>query len=197
MRQNNQRSTLFKLPAFIVLAVIALTSAGYLLSATVSGQAQSDNKPAEAAVKTPFDEHAQQAGIKSCKDVFSTLGGVMAADSNYRTATFWNQREADSHATGSLAGLAFDHPTLKGKGAGVVYTAPVGNNCEGVSVRIVPVPGTCSAFTASLEGDVAQREDLNGVELLMLKSGAKVMTLPVSEAACVAVTTVFANGKLE
>lgn len=198
MRQIFTLSSRIKLAAFLTLSVLgAGSAAGYLLSTTSFAQAQASKKPAEQTPPTPFDDHIKQAGIKACKDVFSTLGTVMSAHSDYRTATFWNQKEADKHATGSLAGLNFNHPSLQGKGVGVVYAAPVGKSCEGISVRVVPVPGTCSDFTASLQNDVAQREDLNGVELLMLKSGAKVMTVPASDNTCLAVTTVFANGKLE
>jgi len=178
------------------MAVVLIATASTNSAAQAQAQAQAEKKPADQAQQTPFDDHARQAGIKACKDVFSTLGAVMAADSSYRTATFWNQKEADKHATASLAGLEFSHPDLKGKGAGVIYAAPVGKGCEGLSVRIVPVPGTCPDFVATLQDGVAQREDLSGVELLILKSGARVMALPAGST-CLAVTTVFANGKLE
>lgn len=191
MRQNARQLRLTKLSAFMAVALIATASTNS------AAHAQAEKKPANQAQQTPFDDHARQAGIKACKDVFPTLGAVMAADSAYRTATFWNQKEADKHATASLAGLGFSHPDLKGAGAGVIYAAPVGKGCEGLSVRIVPVPGTCPAFIATLQDDVAQREDLIGVELLILKSGVRVMALPASDSTCLAVTTVFANGKLE
>ncbi len=191
MRQNPGPSNPARLSAFLVVAMIAIATT---LSAA---QAQASKKPTGQTPQTPFEDHIKQAGIKTCKDVFPTLGTVMSADSDYRTATFWNQKEADKHAVGSLAGLNFNHPGLQGKGAGVVYAAPVGKSCEGLSVRIVPVSGKCPDFTATLQNDVAQREDLNGVDLLILKSGARVMALPASDSTCLAITTVFANGKLE
>lgn len=144
-----------------------------------------------------FVDHSKQAGVTTCRELFSSLGSLAVADSSYRMATFWNQKAGNKHAIGTLAGLRFETPALRGQGAGVVYGAPVNGSCEGVSVRIVPVPGKCSDFVASLSNNVVQREDLNGVPLVMFASGAKVMAIETGANICVAVTTVFGNGALE
>lgn len=188
-----------------LLTAGALTVAGYTFlplmmeKANASGDEQSLNADKAAAKDvSPFELHATQAGVTACKDVFTTLGSVMASDSEYRTASFWNQEAGDNHAIGSIAGLNFNSPDFRGKGAGVVYGAPVNGSCEGVSVRIVPVSTNCTDFVNSFEKETMQREDLNGVALMMFNSGAKVMALPVADTnSCVAITTIFGNGELE
>lgn len=190
-----------------LLVAGGLTTIGYMLlpSMTSDAAAAGEGKKAQGRKpdanakdpESPFDIHARQAAASTCHDVFTTLGSVMAAESAYRAATFWNQQAANKHAISSFAGLNFNTPDFRGAGAGIVYSAPVNGNCEGISVRIVPVPGKCSDFVGSLSSDVMQREDLNGVPLTMLKSGAKVMAIQAGADTCVAVTTLFANGALE
>ncbi|WP_439271281.1 hypothetical protein [Pseudochrobactrum sp. HB0163] len=207
---NNQQSRFHRLAfkvSVALLVVAGVAGAGYAFLPSMTGEAvaagegkkakASQSAPAEQRDDSPFAQHSKQAGAKACRDVFTVLGPIMASGSSYKTATFWNQKEGDKHAISTLAGLNFDTPDFKGNGAGLVYSAPVNGGCEGISVRVVPVQGTCPDFAASLADNVVETEDLYGVPLMMLKSGAKVMAMPAGDNMCVAITTMFANGALE
>lgn len=146
-----------------------------------------------AAAPTIFEEHARQAKIGACGNVFAALGRGVAADANFTVKTQWNNKAADAHAVESLVALSGDPSTQGQAAAGVVFTAPVGRSCEGTLVRVTPVKASCQAVGTELVNQKGQTGTIGELPLVTMPNGAQVMLVPLDDN-CVAVTSLRAAG---
>lgn len=196
--------------ALIAGAVVAFDLVGF---AQLPAQAADARKPAAEAPKAPaqaaqnqqqpaapaaqpsvFEDHAKQAKLGACANVFSALGRGVAADASYSAQTQWDTKAADAHTVESIVALAGDPATQGQSAAGVVFAAPVGRSCEGALVRVTPVKATCQAVATQLiSQEKGQTGVLGDLPLVSLPNGARVVLMPFDDN-CVAMTSLRAAG---
>jgi len=151
-------------------------------------------QPAGQQQATVFDDHARQANITTCANLFGTLGRGVTVNSTYTAKSQWDSRAGNAHSVQSLVALnqqAPNNATLPA--AGVVFAAPVGSSCEGNLVRVTPSPESCPTVAAELAKLNGQSGTLGELSTLSLPNGAQVVLIPVGNA-CVAVTALRIAG---
>lgn len=153
--------------------------------------AQKPAAPAPAQPATVFEEHARQAKMTTCAQVFAGLGRALAADSTYTAQTQWDTKTANAHSVQSLVALSGGGNNPGARAAGVVFAAPLGQTCEGTLVRVTPTEASCQALAADLLKINGQKGALGELELVALPNGAQVMLVPFGNA-CIAVSTMRA-----
>jgi hypothetical protein len=150
--------------------------------------------PAGQQQATVFDDHARQANITTCANLFGTLGRGVTANSTYTAKSQWDSKGGNVHSVQSLVALSQTAPNNTTQpAAGVVFAAPVGSGCEGNLVRVTPNPQSCPAVAAELAKLNGQSSALGDLSTLTLPNGAQVMLIPVGNA-CVAVTALRIAG---
>lgn len=77
--------------------------------------------------------------------------------------------------------------------AGMVFTAPVANACEGTFVRVTPIKKSCQIIAESLVQLKAKNELLADTSLMTMPNGARVMLIPF-DSSCIAMTSFNAVG---
>jgi hypothetical protein len=144
---------------------------------------------------TVFDEHARQANITTCANLFGTLGRGLTANTTYTAQSQWDSRAGNVHSVQSLVALnqAAPNNAAAQPAAGVVFAAPVGSGCEGNLVRVTPNPQSCPAVAAELGKLNGQSGALGDLSTLTLPNGAQVLLIPFGNA-CVAVTALRVAG---
>lgn len=158
--------------------------------------AQNQQQAAAAPTAQPsvFEDHARQAKLGACANVFNALGRGVAADGSYSAQTQWDTKAADAHTVESIVALAGGPATQGQSAAGVVFAAPVGRSCEGALVRVTPVKATCQTVATQLVNqEKGQTGTLGDLPLVSLPNGARVVLVPLDDN-CVAMTSLRAAG---
>ncbi|WFP75392.1 hypothetical protein [Mesorhizobium sp. WSM4906] len=205
------------LGAFAVLVAVAVIlsfrffpALGTLVAGTASAQAQApaaQGKPAEAkpaetkpapadasANKNPFQAHVTQAGVRTCANLFATLGQALTAGSTYAVQTQWDKSSPDTHALQAVAGMSYDLPDYKTQAAGVVFASPVGQTCEGGFVRIAPFQKSCQEVAQTLpKGSVATDNLSNTVLFNLANDGGQALLVPTGNT-CIVVSVARMGG---
>jgi len=148
---------------------------------------------APAAAPTVFEDHAKQAKIGACGNVFAALGRGVAADASYSAQSQWNTSAADAHSIEAIVALNGSPSTQGLPAAGVVFASPVGRSCEGTLVRVTPVKASCQAVGTELVNQKGQTGAIGELPLVTMPNGAQVMLVPLDDN-CVAVTSLRAAG---
>jgi uncharacterized membrane protein len=173
----------------------SLAQAETIKSTPADSKSRGSRVAADASRPTTlFDDHIKSAGIAECTDVFPLLALPATTDAAFTASSAWNSENSSAHAIQSNVGLTFDTPSLKGKGASVVYGAPVGGKCEGMFVRVVPVVQDCATFQSGLPAESKLASDLGGIPLITLPTGYQSMLVPSAGNGCVVITTMRAAG---
>ncbi|WEX75351.1 hypothetical protein PYH37_000749 [Sinorhizobium numidicum] len=194
--------------AVVVAAVVVLSfhfypPLGRFVAETASAQSQApaegkpaESKPAEnkavaggaAAAETPFQKHANQAGVHTCAKVFAALGEALTLGSTYTEQTQWNTSSPDTHPVQAIAGMTYDLPDYKAQAAGVVFASPIGQGCEGGFVRVAPFQRTCQEIVQTLPKGSVLADNLSNTMLFNLANdGGQALLVPTGNA-CVVVS---------
>ncbi|WEX86644.1 hypothetical protein PZN02_002949 [Sinorhizobium garamanticum] len=192
--------------AVVVAAVVVLSfhfypPLGRLVAQTASAQSQApaeskpaENKPTEvapagtAAGETPFEKHANQAGVRTCAKVFAALGQALTLGTTYTEQTQWNTSSPDTHPVQAIAGMIYDLPDYKAQAAGVVFASPIGQGCEGGFVRVAPFQRTCQEIVQTLPKGSVLADNLSNTMLFNLANdGGQALLVPTGNA-CVVVS---------
>ncbi len=152
---------------------------------------QSQLAPGQPA--TPFMVQAEKSGLKTCKNLFETLGQALSANTEYSTISQWNKDDPNGHAVQSLVGLKYDTPSYKALAAGVVLVAPVGETCEGGMIRVAPYAQDCAAVAKMLPSESAATANLRDVNVFDLSTGGQALLIPM-QAGCIAITVATMAG---
>jgi hypothetical protein len=143
---------------------------------------------------TVFDEHAHQANIVTCANLFGTLGRGLTPNSTYTAQSQWDSKAGNVHSVQSLVALNQTAANNTSQpAAGVVFAAPVGSACEGNLVRVTPSPESCPAVAAELAKLNGQNGTLGDLATITLPNGAQIMLIPFGNA-CIAVTALRVAG---
>ncbi|WP_139812665.1 hypothetical protein [Ensifer aridi] len=184
--------------ATVVLSFYFYPPLGRFVAETASAQSQApaESKPAEnkvapagtAAGETPFEKHANQAGVRTCAKVFAALGQALTLGTTYTEQTQWNTSSPDTHPVQAIAGMTYDLPDYKAQAAGVVFASPIGQGCEGGFVRVAPFQKTCQDIVQTLpKGSVLADNLSNSMLFNLANDGGQALLVPTGNA-CVVVS---------
>lgn len=184
-----------------LLGITVLGAAGYgatrygILDAVLSPPAIADTPQAGAnAAESPFRQHAKQARLLACSNVFPGLGALLTDGSQYGVQSIWNNETPDRHAVQALVGMNYATEGYTGIAAGVVVAAPTGSDCEGSMVRVAPFPVPCADMPGRLPQGSKLTNNLAQVSVYELpNNGGNAMLLP-SGNSCVVISVASAAG---
>lgn len=151
---------------------------------------------ASSVPKTPtqFEKHAAEANMGHCSRLFAMLGQSVVGNSAYAAQSKWNKQAAQNHLVESLVSITENQTSESAiHAAGIVFTAPVGNSCEGTFVRVTPIKKTCQMIAESLIQLHAKSEMLGENQLMTMPNEARVMLVSFDNS-CIAVTSLNAVG---
>jgi hypothetical protein len=184
------------LGAFAVLVAAAVVAAfrfypalGTLVAGAASAQSQAaaETKPETgkpvagdaSAGNTPFQTHANQAGVHTCANLFAALGQALTTGSTYAIETQWDKTSPDAHTLQAVAGMSYDLPNYKTQAAGVVFASPIGQTCEGSLVRVAPFQKSCQQVAQTLpKGSVAADNLSNAMLFNLADNGGQALLVP-------------------
>jgi hypothetical protein len=199
------------LGAFAVLVAAAVISSlrfypalGEFVAGTASAQAQApvQGEPPQAtsapadtsANKNPFQAHVAQAGVRTCANLFATLGQALTAGSTYAIQTQWDKTAPDTHAVQAVAGMSYNLPDYKTQAAGIVYASPVGQTCEGGFVRVAPFQKSCQEVAQGLPKGSVPADNLSNTSLFNLaNNGGQALLVPTGNT-CIVVSVARMGG---
>lgn len=199
------------LGAFAVLVAAAVISSlrfypalGEFVAGTASAQAQApvQGEPTQAtpapvdasANKNPFQAHVAQAGVRTCANLFATLGQALTAGSTYAVQTQWDKTSPDTHAVQAVAGMSYNLPDYKTQAAGVVFASPVGQTCEGGFVRVAPFQKSCQEVAQGLPKGSVPADNLSNTSLFNLaNNGGQALLVPTGNT-CIVVSVARMGG---
>ncbi len=199
------------LGAFAVLVAVAALSSlrfypalGTFVAGAASAQAQApaEGKQAEAgpapadaaANKNPFQAHVSQAGVRTCANLFATLGQALTAGSTYAVQTQWDKTSPDAHVVQAVAGMSYNLPDYKTQAAGVVFASPLGQSCEGGFVRVAPFQRSCQDVAGTLPKGSLLSDNLSNTMLFNLAdNGGQALLVPTGNT-CIVVSVARMGG---
>ncbi|TPI16503.1 hypothetical protein FJW06_04645 [Mesorhizobium sp. B4-1-3] len=188
----------------VVLSFRLYPALGTFVAGTASAQAQApmQGEPAQpapapadiAANKNPFQAHAAQAGVRTCANLFTTLGQALTAGSTYAVQTQWDKTSPDAHAVQAVAGMSYNLPDYKTQAAGVVFASPLGQTCEGGFVRVAPFQRSCQEVVGTLPKGSQLADNLSNTMLFNLaNNGGQALLVPTGNT-CVVVSVARMGG---
>lgn len=198
---NSATRNWWKTITLSLLGIAVVGAAGYgatryrILDTVLSPPAVADTPEAGVdAADSPFRQHAKQAGLLACSNVFSGLGALLTGGSQYGVQSIWNNDTPDQHAVQALVGMNYATEGYSGIAAGVVVAAPTGSNCEGSMVRVAPFPVPCADMHARLPQGSKLTNNLVQVSVYELpNNGGNAMLLPTGNS-CVVISVASAAG---
>jgi len=190
--------------AAVVLSFRLYPAFGTFVAGTASAQAQApaQGKPAQAATapadasanNNPFQAHVAQAGVRTCANLFATLGQALTAGSTYAVQTQWDNTSPDTHAVQAVAGMSYNLPDYKTQAAGVVFASPVGQTCEGGFVRVAPFQRSCQEVAGTLPKGSLPADNLSNTMLFNLaNNGGQALLVPTGNT-CIVVSVARMGG---
>jgi len=190
--------------AAVVLSFRLYPAFGTFVAGTASAQAQApvQGKPAEtgpaaagaSANNNPFQAHVAQAGVRTCANLFATLGQALTAGSTYAVQTQWDNTSPDTHAVQAVAGMSYNLPDYKTQAAGVVFASPVGQTCEGGFVRVAPFQRSCQEVAGTLPKGSLPADNLSNTMLFNLaNNGGQALLVPTGNT-CIVVSVARMGG---
>jgi hypothetical protein len=178
----------------VVASLRAFPALGNLVAGDASAQAQKTADNAPAAGDTPFGKHADEAGVRTCANVFAALGQAVTAGSTYAVQTQWDNSAPDAHSMQAVAGMTYDLPDYKAQAAGVVFASPLGKGCEGGFVRVAPFRKSCQEVAATLPKGSVLADTLAASSLFNLAdNGGQALLVPEGNT-CIVVSVARMGG---
>ncbi len=182
-----------------LLGFVVVGAAGYVVL-RYDGIGDVLSQPAVAKTKeanpspadTPFLQHAKQAGLQACSNVFPGLGALLTNGSQYGVQSIWNNDKPDAHAVQALVGMNYATEQYSGPAAGVIVAAPTGSLCEGSMVRVAPFSAPCSDLPAMLPKGSKLTNNLAQISVYELPDNSgNAMLLPTGDS-CVVISVASA-----
>ncbi len=199
---NKQKRKRLKTAVFSLLAIAVVGAAGLaamrydlvrnLLPQPAIAEAR---EPDPALADTPFLQHAKQAGLQSCSNVFPALGQLLTNGTTYSVHSVWNNDAPDKHMVEALVGMNYATQGYSGPAAGLVFAAPTASACEGTMVRVAPFAASCADIPAQLPKGSKLANNLGQISVYELANGGgNAMLLPTGNS-CVVISVASATGK--
>jgi hypothetical protein len=138
---------------------------------------------------TLFDEHLKQAGMTVCRDSFGGLGDDMTQGAAYVARSAWSD-DRDLRYIRALADLTFSNEAAATSlsAAGILFAVAGAGECQGMFVRVLPMPTTCETFLAQRPEGAEVHPPLGDLVNMTLPNGWDVALLPAADL-CIVVAT--------
>lgn len=165
-------------------------------SMSATGSRTASSQGGDSTLSNPFVRHANDASVKTCRDMYGALGEALTAGSQYMVQTETTNTDPDKHSVQGLVGLEYEgQGEYDGPAAGVVFATPAsgGRNCEGTMVRVVPFQKNCQAAANLLPDGSRQGRTLSGLPVFALPNAGHAMLLPAGSG-CVVLSVVRGAG---
>src|SRR5215217_6286681 len=196
-QRNRARTAVFSLLAIAVVATAGFAAMRYDLLHNLLPQpaVAETNQPNPALAETPFLQHAKEAGLQSCSNIFPALGQMLTTGTTYSVQSIWNNEAPDKHLVEALVGMNYATQGYSGPAAGLVFAAPTASVCEGTMVRVAPFAANCADVPALLPKGSKLANNLGQVSVYELANGGgNAMLLPTGNS-CVVISVASAAGK--
>ncbi|MER9760574.1 hypothetical protein [Mesorhizobium sp. M0138] len=196
-QRNRARTAVFSLLAIAVVATAGFAAMRYDLLHNLLPQpaVAETNQPNPALAETPFLQHAKEAGLQSCSNIFPALGQMLTTGTTYSVQSIWNNEAPDKHLVEALVGMNYATQGYSGPAAGLVFAAPTASVCEGTMVRVAPFATNCADVPALLPKDSKLANNLGQISVYELANGGgNAMLLPTGNS-CVVISVASAAGK--
>jgi hypothetical protein len=196
-KRNLAKTTVFTLLAIAVVATAGFAAMRYGLVRNLLPQpaVAETNEPDPALADTPFLQHAKQAGLQSCSNIFPALGQMLTTGTTYSVQSIWNNEAPDKHVVEALVGMNYATQGYSGPAAGLVFAAPTASVCEGTMVRVAPFAASCADVPALLPKGSKLANNLGQISVYELANGGgNAMLLPTGNS-CVVISVASAAGK--
>ncbi|ESX96144.1 hypothetical protein NKI32_22015 [Mesorhizobium sp. M0761] len=196
-QRNRARTAVFSLLAIAVVATAGFAAMRYDLLHNLLPQpaVAETNQPNPALAETPFLQHAKEAGLQSCSNIFPALGQMLTTGTTYSVQSIWNNEAPDKHLVEALVGMNYATQGYSGPAAGLVFAAPTASVCEGTMVRVAPFAANCADVPALLPKDSKLANNLGQISVYELANGGgNAMLLPTGNS-CVVISVASAAGK--
>ncbi|MER8663787.1 hypothetical protein NKH34_21910 [Mesorhizobium sp. M1148] len=196
-QRNRAKTAVFSLLAIAVVATAGFTAMRYDLLHNLLPQpaVAETNQPNPALAETPFLQHAKEAGLQSCSNIFPALGQMLTTGTTYSVQSIWNNEAPDKHLVEALVGMNYATQGYSGPAAGLVFAAPTASVCEGTMVRVAPFAANCADVPALLPKDSKLANNLGQISVYELANGGgNAMLLPTGNS-CVVISVASAAGK--
>ena len=196
-KRSLAKTTVFSLLAIAVVAAAGFAAMRYGLVRNLLTQpaVAETNEPDPALADTPFLQHAKQAGLQSCSNIFPALGQMLTTGTTYSVQSIWNNEAPDKHVVEALVGMNYATQGYSGPAAGLVFAAPTASVCEGTMVRVAPFAASCADVPALLPKGSKLANNLGQISVYELANGGgNAMLLPTGNS-CVVISVASAAGK--
>ncbi|MER9686871.1 hypothetical protein [Mesorhizobium sp. M0139] len=196
-QRNRAKTAVFSLLAIAVVATAGFAAMRYGLLHNLLPQpaVAETNQPNPALAETPFLQHAKEAGLQSCSNIFPALGQMLTTGTTYSVQSIWNNEAPDKHLVEALVGMNYATQGYSGPAAGLVFAAPTASVCEGTMVRVAPIAANCADVPALLPKDSKLANNLGQISVYELANGGgNAMLLPTGNS-CVVISVASAAGK--
>ncbi|MER8747105.1 hypothetical protein NKH54_29230 [Mesorhizobium sp. M1004] len=196
-QRNRAKTAVFSLLAIAVVATAGFAAMRYDLLHNLLPQpaVAETNQPNPALAETPFLQHAKEAGLQSCSNIFPALGQMLTTGTTYSVQSIWNNEAPDKHLVEALVGMNYATQGYSGPAAGLVFAAPTASVCEGTMVRVAPFAANCADVPALLPKDSKLANNLGQISVYELANGGgNAMLLPTGNS-CVVISVASAAGK--
>jgi hypothetical protein len=199
-KRNWARTAVLALFGIAVVAAAGYAAMRYDLVRTVLplpavAETNPPSQPDPALADTPFLQHAKQAGLQSCSNIFPALGQMLTTGTTYSVQSIWNNEAPDKHVVEALVGMNYATQGYSGPAAGLVFAAPTASVCEGTMVRVAPFAASCADVPALLPKGSKLANNLGQISVYELANGGgNAMLLPTGNS-CVVISVASAAGK--
>lgn len=173
-----------------LLATVAMAFAGGVGASALAQQG------AAPSARNLFQDQAGKLGAQKCAGLYSVLGDLVSQGAAYTVRTETNKQAPDAHVIQGAVGMTYNLPDLKGQAAGLVFTAPVAQGCEGHFVRVAPFQKSCQQIVKELPAGSMAAANLSGVPLYQLGGNQGQALMIANGASCVVVTVTPGNQRL-
>ena len=196
-KRNWARTAVLALFGIVVIGAAGFAAMRYDLVRTVLPlpAVAETNEPDPALADTPFLQHAKQAGLQSCSNIFPALGQMLTTGTTYSVQSIWNNEAPDKHVVEALVGMNYATQGYSGPAAGLVFAAPTASVCEGTMVRVAPFVANCADVPTLLPKGSKLANNLGQISVYELANGGgNAMLLPTGNS-CVVISVASAAGK--
>ena len=135
---------------------------------------------------TPVTQ-AMSVGLSDCVPVLSAMAGETLTAA-YDVQSGWHRTDPSHHVFQSVAGL--QAPANKPPDSFVALIAAPGTagGCDGVSVQVLPLAGTCDTARKVIERGGKQIGTLLASQIMVDASGKRLILLPGAGDTCIAIS---------
>ena len=199
-KRNRAKTAVLALFGIAVIGAAGFAAMRYDLVRTVLplpavAETNPPSQPDPALADTPFLQHAKQAGLQSCSNIFPALWQMLTTGTTYSVQSIWNNEAPDKHVVEALVGMNYATQGYSGPAAGLVFAAPTASACEGTMVRVAPFATSCADVPALLPKGSKLANNLGQISVYELANGGgNAMLLPTGNS-CVVISVASAAGK--